>query len=333
MVSSASSDSSSSSGGGGGDGDDSGGGEGKEQPHFNRVIAVDMRRGEASKLGTRGNIYTLRVPGPREEGSGGSTDKLRYTLRFIFHLATAESHDAPLTFGMNRKGHSNLALCSFTHGGQALDQEHGLSGSLVVGAVPLARQARRSFQHYIELERARPARVNLHYNSWYDLATGQFIDRAQAMETIRRVGTELVARRGVQLDSFLLDDGWDDRNTVWEVHRNLQPHGLSELQGEAARYGARLGIWMSPWGGYYGRETRVAAARRLGMRARTGGDGKEYLTFTDETYRKKFEAVARKMVLYYGANMLKLDGLGTLEGVAGASEAGDEYAAGKALLP
>ena len=80
--------------------------------------------------------------------------------------------------------------------------------SLVVGVVPLA-QMRRGFLYYLERERAHPTRAMVHYNSWYDLATGRTISPTEAFSTVDALGRELAARN-VSLDAVLLDDGWDD---------------------------------------------------------------------------------------------------------------------------
>jgi hypothetical protein len=125
--------------------------------------------------------------------------------------------------------------------------------SLVIGVSP-AGQMRRSFLNYVEQERAHPYRTFLHYNSWYDIGFGKPYDAPAVLDVIGAFGAELVRSRGVKLDSFLLDDGWDDPRSSWRMNSGF-PQGLSSLSGAAEKYGAGMGVWLSPWGGY---ETKAA---------------------------------------------------------------------------
>ena len=81
--------------------------------------------------------------------------------------------------------------------------EHGAHATLVLG-VTFHGQGRRSFFHYLERERAHPSRKMLHYNSWYDIGTGQQFNAKQARDRLDHIAREL-SRRGAVLDSFLLD--------------------------------------------------------------------------------------------------------------------------------
>jgi hypothetical protein len=108
-----------------------------------------------------------------------------------------------------------------------------LAVSSVVGATSHG-QRRRTFLEYIERERAHPHRAFLHYNSWYDIGYFSKYDERAALAVIVAYGTELAERRGVQLDSFLFDDGWDDPQTLWRFHEGF-PRGFTQLREAAAR--------------------------------------------------------------------------------------------------
>ena len=122
-----------------------------------------------------------------------------------------------------------------------------LTVSAVIGTTA-AGELRRGVLQYLERERAHPYRPFLHYNSWYDLGYFTKYDAAQALAVIAAFGEELHVKRGVTLDSFLFDDGWDDTSRLWHFHKGF-PHGFAPLQRAAARYGAAPGVWLSPWGG------------------------------------------------------------------------------------
>jgi len=129
-----------------------------------------------------------------------------------------------------------------------LRKGQSITYSAVAGVVREG-QLRRDFAAYVERERAHPYRPFLHYNSWYDIGYFTPYNEAQALDRINTFGEELSVKRGVKLDSFLFDDGWDDRSGSWHFSKDF-PHGFVPLDKAAAKYGAAPGMWLSPWGGY-----------------------------------------------------------------------------------
>ena len=135
--------------------------------------------------------------------------------------------------------------------------------SAVIGSAA-PRQMRRSFLNYLESERPRPYLPFLHYNSWYDIGYGNRYDEPAALNRIDAFGTELVDKRGVRLDSFLFDDGWDNPDSLWEFNNGF-PDGFTHVSQEAAKYDAGIGVWLSPWGGYdEEKKQRIAFGRSHG---------------------------------------------------------------------
>ena len=143
--------------------------------------------------------------------------------------------------------------------------------SSVVGVAP-RDQLRRAFLYYVERERARPYQPFLHYNSWYDLGYGLGkILEPDALKVIDLFGRELIERRGVVMDSFVPDDGWDDPTTLWRFHEGF-PNGFAVLQQRARQYKAGIGAWLSPWGGYgKAKEERMKYGRQEGFETNKNG--------------------------------------------------------------
>jgi hypothetical protein len=178
--------------------------------------------------------------------------------------------------------------------------------SSVIGAVD-AGQRRRGFLAYVERERAHPYRPFLHYNSWYDIGYFSQYDEAAALGVINAFGRELYERRGVRLDSFLFDDGWDDPATLWRFHAGF-PQGFTPLREAAARYQAGIGVWMSPWGGYgKPRQERLAAGRAQGFETNEGG-----FALSGPKYYARFRETCLDMIRTYGVNQFKFDGTGNV---------------------
>jgi len=174
----------------------------------------------------------------------------------------------------------------------------------VVGVVP-AGQMRRAFLYYVERERARPYRPFLHYNSWYDLSWAErLLKEADCLAVIRLFGRELTEKRGVRLDSFVFDDGWDDPHTLWQFNAGF-PHAYVPLRDAAARYHSSVGVWLSPFGGYSPKkEMRLKYGRPQGFEINSRG-----FAMAGPGYYARFRDVCRQMIEKSGVNYFKFDGI------------------------
>ena len=181
---------------------------------------------------------------------------------------------------------------------------------------------------YVERERAHPYRPFLHYNSWYDIGYFSKYDEAAALAVVDAFGRELVRKRGVRLDSFLFDDGWDDPKTLWGCPRRLFPRGgFAAVRARAASYGAAPGVWLSPWGGYgQPKKDRLAYAAAQGFETNAEG-----LALSGPVYFARFREVCLAMIREQGVNQLKLDGLGRDTPAVPGSRFGGDFEASDCL--
>ena len=181
--------------------------------------------------------------------------------------------------------------------------------------------------NYVELERAHPYRTFLHYNSWYDLGYFDRYNEQQALDVVQSFGEHLTKQRGVKLDSFLFDDGWDDPSTLWKFNPGF-PDGLTKVAQTAAQYGAAPGIWLSPWGGYDGpKKQRIASAQAQGLETNEGG-----LALSGPKYYRYFRDTCLSMIEKYGVNQFKFDGTGNVNEVIQGSEFDSDFAAAIHLI-
>lgn len=248
---------------------------------------------------------------------------------------TGSVKGSPLTLGNFFLGiESPLSLCGVqTHEGfcrleSGVPIGAGLeeSYSAVIG-VSEPGQMRRSFLTYLERERAHPYRAFLHYNSWFDLGYQLPYTQAEALDRIHAIGEELNKKRGVKLDSFLFDDGWDDTSDLWKVRADFKD-GFKPLTEAAAEYGAAPGIWLSPWGGYAeAKKQRLATARRDGYEIVNDG-----MALSGPKYYKLFHDAVTRMVTVDGVNQFKFDGTGNAEQVVPGSAFTNDFDAAIHLI-
>jgi hypothetical protein len=206
-----------------------------------------------------------------------------------------------------------------------LKARQNITYSSVIGTTAPG-QLRRDFLRYLERERAHPYRTFLHYNSWYDLGYFTPFDEAAAVAAINGFGQELHVKRGVALDSFLFDDGWDDHK-LWGFNSGF-PHGLTPLKETAAKYGAAPGVWLSPWGGYSKpKQERLAYGKEHGFEMNDDG-----LALSGPIYFRRFREVCLEMIRKYGVNQFKFDGTGNATRVNPGSEFGSDFEAALRLI-
>lgn len=197
----------------------------------------------------------------------------------------------------------------------ALQPSDNLIISTVSGVTP-PDQLRRGFLYYLERERAHPYRPFLHYNSWYDLSwVDRKMEESSCLDRIRTFGDSLIKKRHTPLKAFLFDDGWDNDSTLWQVSSNF-PEGFSNMHRLADSYGAHLGLWLSPWGGYgESQAQRIKYGRTQQPPFETNRNG---FSLSGPVYFNRFKQVTTNFMLKDGVSIFKFDGVGAGNGASGA---------------
>lgn len=267
-------------------------------------------------------LWELAAPGAAVAGSvEGSPVVAGQTFFACDHpMSASQLLDA-------ERGGTEQFRCSYTVA-SALEPGKPLTTSSVVGAVPKG-QLRRGFLYYLERERAQPYRQLLHYNNGSEIGCGYWKlmlskkpEEAQAFrlkqqatwqQLIEAFGRELVEKRGVKMDVFAHDFMWDDPSLVWQFHQGY-PNGFTPIRETAARYGARLGVWFSPFGGYPGKPARIESGLKQGFEVSRMG-----LTLAGPRYYARFLAACEDMIRDYDMAYFKFDGFG-----AGNNRSGSE---------
>ena len=207
-----------------------------------------------------------------------------------------------------------------------LRADQSIMYSSVIG-VTREGQLRRDFLAYLERERAHPYRTFLHYNSWFDLGYKNSYDQQGALDRVNAFGRELTEERGVKLDSFLFDDGWDNHKSLWKFNDGF-PNGFASVKDAAAKYGANPGVWMSPWGGYSdAKQERIAFGRASGYEIIADG-----YALSGTKYYAAFRDVCLDMIHTYGVNQFKFDGTGNVDSVFPGSQFDSDFSAAIHLI-
>lgn len=175
-------------------------------------------------------------------------------------------------------------------------------------------QQRRSFLSYIEREKPVPYRTMVHYNDWYEVGirVHDFADPRKrtsekiSMDILNIWKKELYEKRGVKLDAYVLDDGWDDFNSLWDFHVGF-PNGFTKLNEVATSMDCGMGTWLGPVGGYgASKRMRIAYWNKTHPNNRIAN-----FELSNPVYFNAFVERCTYMVKNYDMRYFKFDGIST----------------------
>jgi hypothetical protein len=123
-----------------------------------------------------------------------------------------------------------------------------VSKTAVLGVAEPAGVVRR-FRQYVETFQATPKETSIfvNYNTWWTLMPPTEKNCLALIEQWRR---ELFEPYGESFDTFTIDDGWDDKNSLWKLRADRFPNGFGPLIAPLKAMKAKLGLWLSPSSGY-----------------------------------------------------------------------------------
>ncbi len=165
---------------------------------------------------------------------------------------------------------------------------------------------------------ATPSDFRIQYNSWFD--NMMLIDDENILETFIEFDKELNKVETRPIDSYVVDDGWNNYNNTsvvdsgrsgttlnqtgfWEFNDKF-PEGLTPSSELVHKFGSNFGVWVGPRGGYnfYGSLADILVKNGTGSKA--GGS----IDVADRVYLKNFTEMACKWQDEYDVNYWKWDG-------------------------
>ena len=194
--------------------------------------------------------------------------------------------------------------------GKKITKDKIISYPSIIGVSPSDIKLEQSFMSYIDSIKVKGTRPFLLYNSWYDLRNPaiaedpeSIMNEKNVLERIDSFKKYMVEKHNITLDAFVLDDGWDNYNSIWEIDTRHLPNKFTPFLSPLREMHTALGIWASPFCGYSNRDKRVKWGSEHGYE-KTG----DFLCFAGKNYKAQFE---RKMVEYtkeFNMGYFKWDG-------------------------
>lgn len=197
--------------------------------------------------------------------------------------------------GYNR--YEDGAVKLWQHPGRTVEKRF-VSKTAVFG-VARPQQVARQFRRYVETIQATPSgRLEVGFNTWYSLRPPTEKSCLEIAELFRR---KLYEPYGVGIDAFILDDGWDKKDSLWEIQAANFPRGFGPVAEALKPMDTRLGLWMSISSGY----SHAAWCARNGYAANANYAG--FICQSDPKYRRDFAALVRDYQQRFGLGYFKLD--------------------------
>jgi Melibiase len=165
---------------------------------------------------------------------------------------------------LKRDGKSNLELSCHELIGKVVRNEWVESDWTVEGLAP-DHYVKDWFFNYLPDIRVAPNKPYALYNSWYDLRSPVYpgvqadhvMNEKNILHIIELFKKDMIEPYGMHLDAFVLDDGWDNYESDWQMRTFTFPHGVKPIVEALKPLGTTLGLWFGPTGGYSFRMRRI----------------------------------------------------------------------------
>lgn len=163
-----------------------------------------------------------------------------------------------------------------------------------------------------------PSEFRIQYNSWFD--NMMLIDDENILNSFIEMDKELNRAEVRPLDSYVVDDGWNNYNDTsivdanrsgttlnqsgfWEFNSKF-PDGLKPSSDLVHNFGSNFGVWVGPRGGYNFFGSLANILTKSGKGSKAGGA----VDVADRTYVENFKDMAISWQQEYGVNYWKWDG-------------------------
>lgn len=284
--------------------------EGAEAPQFigvqllsedGKLITEDIKKGSSFSFSVpSAGAYTLRYWADTRAGDIATSGNVEFSLP----LASADNSGSDT---------ADNQVQGMWKRSTTLNRGESWEVSSVIGLFA-PQQQRRSFLAYHERERVQPWKLLVHYNDWYEIGIVLHDHQDPAKRTNEEMWLKLldiwqknlVQKHKVSIDCFVIDDGWDEFNSLWDFHCGF-PKGFSALDKSASRMKAGLGTWLGPVGGYgASKNMRIANWNNTHPNNQISN-----FQLSNKEYFNAFAGRCKDMVKKYNMRYFKFDGIST----------------------
>ncbi len=169
---------------------------------------------------------------------------------------------------------------------------------------------RELFKEYITSYSPASDQFHVNYNSWWTYTNGNPYTENDILNLMETFKSNLHDTYGVSLDTFCLDLGWSNPQSIWDYNTSLFPQGFGNIFNKAASMNSNLGLWLSPSVFYApALDTNWAYQNGYEVNFLHGPDQPGFMCVGGPNYKS---AMTNKMANYtnsYNERHFKIDGL------------------------
>ncbi|WP_217809250.1 discoidin domain-containing protein [Enterococcus sp. 5B3_DIV0040] len=140
------------------------------------------------------------------------------------------------------------------------------------------------------------------FNSWFDYMKN--INSENIKSSFNEIERGFVLGGISPLDSYVVDDGWQDMTTLWNFNSKF-PNKLYDVSKQVKRFGSDFGLWLGPQGGYSEPGKLADNLVKKGLGSKHAG----VVYIGDKRYTEGLAKVFAEYEHEFDINYWKLDGL------------------------
>ncbi len=124
--------------------------------------------------------------------------------------------------------------------------------------------SRQAFEEYISALRPDPINIHWNYNSWWTSPVPY--TESDILKIIKEFKENLYIPYHEMTDTFCIDMGWTNSESIWQINPSLFPKGFTGLEKALKEIHSKLGLWISP-SAVYGQALNLVWAKQAGYEA------------------------------------------------------------------
>ncbi|MHB1457153.1 MAG: NPCBM/NEW2 domain-containing protein [Armatimonadota bacterium] len=164
----------------------------------------------------------------------------------------------------------------------------------------------RAFERYL-ISKSKPiSKLHVNYNSWWTTLVP--FTEAEVLKIADSFATNLHDKYNVDIDSFCIDLGWSNPQSIWEIDSKLFPDGFGKIRKAIKKTGSSLGLWISP-SSAYPPALDNQWAKKQGYEIFEASPGAFYACPAGPKYGSQFRSQLGSLIKEYDINLIKTDGL------------------------
>jgi len=190
--------------------------------------------------------------------------------------------------------------------GETLTDKWYVGRKAVYGMTQIGKE-KDAFLKYISSHRPEPRNFHLNYCSWW--SAPMVYTEKDMVNLMNEFKEKLFKPYGVSFDTFAIDMGWSDPNTIWKIKQKDFPNGFDTLNNIAASMNSKLGLWVSPTNCYSPWSIDVAWAEKAGYETyKYPWMSFSFLCMASPKYHSAFHDSLLDIANKYELHQLKVDG-------------------------